>query len=332
MRDNPIRQVMEEIHMPSEKKSEIWDAIEKKADEGKKKRMRAAAAAVILVLLLVPAGVYAGGRFDLFWKNLGEKNGQLDHSFRREDGVLEEEGFRFCIEQALCDEGMGFAYYYMSVTDISGENRNPADFMSTSPAEGERGRKIGDIVFDIHNNGAVVYDEKNSTDTKMYLFMETEMQRADEAAEAGSVEIQFYKIADTGDGSYFATSKGIVVEERSIPIRNVVHMPTLSWKIEKGGETVEVRVSTVIARVINEWTPELEIEMKDGRVIRDYFDFNQDVVAANGAIPDDNCFTSKCGYPDDQTMGKEVIYRMDYINIDEISGIRLDGEFYPVCS
>lgn len=58
-----------------------------------------------------------------------KKNEPLNMNFRRENGYIEGGGFRFRVEQAMCSEELGISYFYISVTDISGQGRNPKDYI-----------------------------------------------------------------------------------------------------------------------------------------------------------------------------------------------------------
>ena len=90
---------------------------------------------------------------------------------------------------------------------------------------------------------------------------------------------------------------------------------------------MSIKVSPIMARISAASKPafNFEIVLKDNSSIKDYFDFNQAEVDKDGTLPE-NSFTSKSKENEDD----DTIYRYHYMELSKISGIRIDGEFYPV--
>lgn len=319
MKENRIRETLDEISMREEKKKEVWDVITKASGRSRRYlRKRVAAAAAVLVLLLIPVGIQAAGVFQWDWEGMDEKNQPLDIHFQRENGYIEGGGFRFVLERAMCSPNIGVAYYYISVTDVSGQGRNPKDYWYS-----ETGREVGDIVYEIECED-YSYDQENSTATTAYFYLEN---TGSETSSIAEIQIECWTImgqkTDPLNGS--VTSFGGAIEREALKIENVTQMPVLSWKIPVHNEEtnreklVEVMVSTVVARVRNTPSPEFEIVLKDGTSIKDYFDKGR-------KIPNKNAFTSK----EAGSYAPDTTYRFDYIEVDDVEGICLDGEYYSV--
>lgn len=319
MRENRIRESLHEISMSGEKKEEVWDAVVKAAD--KKRRSlykRVAAAAAVLVLLLIPVGIQAAGIFKWDWEAMYMKNEPLDMNFRQENGCVEGGGFRFCIEQAMCNEEIGLAYYYLSVTDISGKGRNPKDYRFDAE-RAEKGEVVYEIMSEGESSGREVYDSEHSTDTKAYFYIHNignPVERPGEEREGkmGNVQIEFYTVEKE--------DKLIVAARETIPIQNVVEMPVLLWTLPaqnkvKEDQEVTVWVSAVLAHVCNTaYDGTFEISLKDGTSILDCDEKGKNVSS-------DRVFTGR-------ETGSEPIasYEYDYTDIDNIRGIWLGGEYY----
>lgn len=325
MKENRIKEVMKDIHLSDKKREEIWEETIKKAERNRYLRKRMIAAAAILALLLIPTGVYAATRFQWIWDEVEEKNQQLNTLFKQEYGCVEANGFRFRVEQAMCDKNMGIGYYYISVTDTSGKGRNPLYYYNGY----EEASNAGDIIYSISiqadNSGLERYDEKNSTSQTAYFYIEKETGKNNQGGDKIEIEFsQIEKITHSKDGTGTKTL-GKVLGNKTIEIKNIIQMPTLTWKIGQK-QIAEVKLSPVIARIRGISRPEFEIIFKNGKAIRDYFDFNQEAIAKDGTLPD-NHFTSKTNSGTDTT---DTIYRFDYFNLDDIRGIRVNGTFYPV--
>ncbi len=99
--------------------------------------------------------------------------------------------------------------------------------------------------------------------------------------------------------------------DKTIEIKNVLQMPSLTWNINA---KVEVKVSSIAARIAGAKNPKFEIVRKDGTEIKDFEDWH------HGAEER----TSKYFFDSE----KSRLYRFNYVDIDEISGVRVDGEFY----
>lgn len=321
MRENRIRELLNEVSMPEEKKEEVWDSIVKAA--GRKRRYlhkRAAAAVAVLVLLLIPVSIQAAGIFKWDWEAMGEKNEQLDMNFRRENGCVEGGGFRFCVEQAMCSEEIGLVYYYISVTDISGKGRNPKDYKFANAEQFKKGDVVYDIMSEGGGSGKESYDSENSTDTKAYFYIQSVGNPKESAGEEreykmGNVQIEFSTVEEE--------DKLVVAARETIPIQNVVEMPVLLWtipvhnKATKQDKEVTVWVSTVLAHVCNTaYDGTFEISLKDGTSILDCDEKGKNVSS-------DRVFTGR-------VTGSEPIssYEYDYTDIDNIRGIWLGGEYY----
>lgn len=323
MRENRIRELLNEVLMPEEKKEEVWDGIVKAA--GRKRRYlhkRAAAAVAVLVLLLIPVGIQAAGIFKWDWEAMGEKNEQLDMDFRRENGCLEGGGFRFCVEQAMYNEEMGVAYYYISVTDLSGKGHNPRDFMIGYEGQTKKGDIVYDIMSEGMGSGQTVYDSVNSTENKAYFYIENIGDPGEERKERmGDVRIEICTVEKQQQGKS-SRELGIVKSE-TIPIRNTVEMPVLLWRISvqneetKQDKEVTVWVSTIVAHVCNiAYDGTFGISLKDGTSILDCDESGKNIMS-------DRVFSSI-------EHGTDPIssYEYDYTDIDNIRGIWLDGEYY----
>lgn len=328
MKENKIKQAMESIHLSEEKKTDVWEAITRQEKHTKYMRRRVVAAAVVLVLLLIPTGVYAAGGFRWPWKDMGEKNNQLNKIFKKENACVEEQGFRFRLEQAFCDSNMGVAYVYISVTDISGKGRDPKDFYASSDEAG-----LVDIVYDINvcgcSSGSFMYDKKNSNSETAYYYIEADSLPDD--SQMKGVEISFSKLYD--DKSQNLAAQNIItrmqISSRMLEFENIVQLPVLTWKTgtKENGKEGEVRISPVIAKVSNVMKPQLEIVLKDGTKIKDHFEidkggYNSDTLEN---IPNDS-FVSKM--MDDDEIG--TTYRFDYTDIEQVVGIYINGKFYSV--
>lgn len=327
MNEKWMREIMDDVRMTDEKKSELWNEILRKADWRRALRRRMVAAAVILVLLVIPSGVYAATNFGWIWEDVEEKNEELDTNFKREYGSAEIEGFRFKVEQAFCDESLGIVYYYMSVTDVSDEGRDPREHLWSDSDT----LNVGDVTFDIHmkrdTGGLDRLDEANSTDKIAYYYIESELSDNATKEEMNVIEITADRLEKIKIDplTQERTAYGIVTGERTITIQNVIAMPSLTWKIVNGAETEEVRVSSIAARLKESNDSRLEIVLNDGKEIKDYFHYHQSELDKDGKMPSEGAFTSM-----DQGTEPGTLYRFDYTDIDSISGIRLDGTFYPV--
>ena len=99
--------------------------------------------------------------------------------------------------------------------------------------------------------------------------------------------------------------------DKTIEIKNVLQMPSLTWNINA---KVEVKVSSIAARIAGAKNPKFEIVRKDGTEIKDFEDWHHGVEER----------TSKYFFDSE----KSRLYRFNYVDIDEISGVRVDGEFY----
>lgn len=323
MRENRIRELLNEVSMPEEKKEEVWDSIVKAV--GRKRRYlhkRAAAAVAVLVLLLIPVSIQAAGIFKWDWEAMGEKNEQLDMNFRRENGCVEGGGFRFCVEQAMCSEEIGLVYYYISVTDISGKGRNPRDYMIGY----EKQTKRGDIVYHIMSSGAgsekTVYDSVNSTENKAYFYVKDIGKPGVERKEKmGEVRTEVCTVEKEQQGQH--SRELAILTRETIPVQNVVEMPVLLWRIPvhdeetKQDKEVTVWASTILAHVCNTtYNRTFEIVLKDGTSILDCEESGKN-------ISSDRVFTSIAH-------GTNPIstYEYDYTDIDNIRGIWLDGQYY----
>lgn len=328
MNEKWMKEMMEDVRMTDEKKDELWKEITRKASHRKTMKRRMAAAAAILVLLVIPSGVYAATTFGWKWDAETETNNKvLDTNFKTEAGSAEMEGFRFKAEKAFLDENLGISYCYVSVTDESGKKRNPREH------DMEALRNVGEVYFDISmkrsGGGNFVYDEENSTDTKAYYYIEDELSDKASKEELNQLKVELTKVEktkkDKDDQGYEA--HGIVLGEKTISVQNVIAMPSLTWKIEEGAQTEEVKVSSIAARLKESNSSRLEIVLNDGKEIKDYFHYHQSEIAKDGTLPNrgKGAFTS-------MSEGTEpgTLYRFEYIDIDTISGIRLDGTFYPV--
>ena len=328
MKENKIKQAMESIHLSEEKKRDVWEAITRQEKHAKFMHRRVIAAAAVLVLLLIPTGVYAAGGFQWPWKDMGEKNNQLDKIFKKENACVEDQGFRFCLEQAFCDSNMGVAYIYISVTDISGKGRDPEDFYASSDDA-----DMSDILYDIQvcgsSSSSFLYDKKNSNSETAYYYIEADSLPDD--PQMKGVEISFSKLYD--NKSQDAASQNAItrmqISSHILEFENVVQLPVLTWQTgtKENGREGEVKISPVIARVSNVMKPQLEIVLKDGTKIKDYFEMDEggDNSDTPENIPDDS-FASKM--MDDDEIG--TTYRFDYTDIEQISGIYLNGKFYSV--
>lgn len=326
-----MKTTMDEIHMTDEKKSELWDGIVQKADHRRYLKHRVAAAAALLILLLIPSGVYAASAFQWKWDEETPNNKELDVNFKSEFGSLEAEGFRFEVKKAFCDESLGIAYYYVAVTDVSGEGRNPADYTWGSSSV----RQVGDITYNIGmkqtTGGLNNYDEENSTKKTAYYYIEDELSDNAEKEEMNQIKIEFNKVTKVDNDEDGQRAEGLIIGEKTIGIQNVIAMPSLTWKIEDGDEAEEIRVSSIAARLKESNHSRLEIVLNDGTEIKDYFDYHQSELGKDGTIPSGpgkRSFYSKDGPDPNNTPG--TLYRFEYTDIDSISGIRLNGIFYPV--
>lgn len=328
MNEKWMKEMMEDVRMTDGKKDELWKEITRKASYRKTMKRRMAAAAAILALLVIPSGVYAATTFGWKWDAETEtKNKALDTNFKTESGSAEMEGFRFTVEKAFCDESLGIAYSYVSVTDESDKKRNPREHDMDAP------RSAGVVYFDFNmkrsGGGNCIYDEENSTDTKAYYYVEDELSDKASREEMNQLKVECTKVEkveyDNDDQGWEA--HGILLGEKIITVQNVIAMPSLTWNIEEGAVSEEVRVSSIAARLKESNSSRLEIVLNDGKEIRDYFRYYQSEIAKDGTLPNrgKGAFTSKSEGTEPGTL-----YRFEYIDIDTISGIRLDGTFYPV--
>ena len=310
-----MRDVMEDVRMQEEKRSELWAEMTKKADHRKHVRKRVAAAVAVFILLAVPAGVYASSGFKWAWGNFGQKNQQLNTQFKEEHGSAEANGYRFCVEQAFCDESLKVAYYYVSVTDISGKNRDPHDYESRN-----FDLNVGDLTYEFQVRdmecSTIVYDKENSTKQKAYYYLESNMSADANSGELGKIDINFSKVGKKSENPKEGTKTMSMAKadgdgDKTIEIKNVLQMPSLTWNINA---KVEVKVSSIAARIAGAKNPKFEIVRKDGTEIKDFEDWH------DGAEER----TSKYFFDSE----KSRLYRFNYVDIDEISGVRVDGEFY----
>lgn len=321
MRENRIRELLHEVSMPEEKKEEVWVGIVKEA--GKQRRSlykRVTAAAAVLVLLLIPVGIQAAGIFKWDWEAMDMKNEPLDMNFRQENGCVEGGGFRFRIEQAMCSEEIGLAYYYISVTDISGRGRNPRDYKFANAEQVKKGDVVYDIMSEGESSGRESYDSENSTDTKAYFYIQSvgnPMESAGEEREykMGNVQIEFSTVEKE--------DKLVVAARETIPIQNVVEVPVLLWTIPvhnketKQDKEITVWVSTVLAHVCNTaYDGTFEISLKDGTSISKCDESGKNV-------------SSERGFTAIETGSIPIAsYEYDYTDIDNIRGIWLGGKYY----
>lgn len=323
-----MKTTMDDIRMTDEKKSELWDGIVQKADHRRYLKHRVAAAAALLILLLIPSGVYAASAFQWKWDEETPNNKELDVNFKSEFGSLEAEGFRFEVKKAFCDESLGIAYYYVAVTDISGEGRNPKNYTWNCDSL----QQVGDVTYSISmkqsTGGAYRYDEENSTKKTAYYYMEEELSNNADREDMYQIEIEFDRLTKVDNHEDGQRKEGLLIGEKTITIQNVIAMPSLTWKIEGGDVTEEVRVSSIAARLKESNHSRLEIVLNDGTEIKDYFDYHKSELGKDGTIPSGP--GKRSFYTKDAGTEPGTLYRFDYTDIDSISGIRLDGVFYPV--
>ncbi len=324
MKENKIKEAINEIQLSDTKREELWNETIKKASHRPHLSKRMIAAAAMFLLLLLPVGVYAATGFEWSWDETEEKNQALNPLFQKESGCVEANGFRFRIEQAMVDKNMGIGYYYISVTDTTGAGRNPRNFCSGY----EEDVHVGDILYSISiqgdSSGEESFDEKNSTGETAYFYIEEESWENEQGG--NKINIEFSQIKEIKRSNDDNSNKliGSALDPKTIQVKNIVRMPTLTWKIKKN-PAAEIRLSPVIARIDGIASPDFEIDFKNGDTLRDYFDFNQGAVSENGTLPK-NSFTSKTKSSTDTN----TIYRYNYINPDDVAGIRIDGIFYPV--
>ena len=312
-----IHNVLEDIKMDGNRKREIWEQLEQSRPKMRRFHVsKAIVAAACLVVLILPIGAFAAGTFQWpFSKETGEeKNKELNPLFRKEESEARAYGLLFRIEKALCDKSMKVGYFYVSVTDISGQNTNPADRLAMGHNEN---RKRGDVVFDFDCGGTETFDKEKSTDSTAYYYIETE-RKPYSSENIGELKIQFNKIDQMRNNGF----TGEVIGGVTLEAKNVIEMPVLDWK-EKN---FEVRVSPIAASVKTRDPKELQIILKNNKTITDYFDYNEDKVGENGEIPKDT-FISK---EDAVSEGNQIVveYRFGYVDCNEIVGIRYDGVFY----
>lgn len=328
MKNNQIKKTMQDIQMSEETKNELWGRIVSKSERQRHFYKKAVIAAAILAILIVPTGVYAASEFGWIWDEVEEKNHPLNPYFQQENGSIEAAGFRFNIERAMCDTNVGVVYYYISATDISGKNRNPRDFSSEFHEDSKHWR-VDDIVYSLgindNSTSTCQYDEKNSTSQKAYFYLESEA--IEQPDSTNQIKISLNKIEKVySDGK----TEGTALESKTIKIENTTKLPTLTWQLEEKGN-LTVIVSPILARIKNDTgkknssNENFELVLSDNSSIKDYFDFNQSEVGKDGTLPE-NCFTSKSK----ENKQADTIYRYHYLELNKISGIRINGEFYPV--
>lgn len=312
MNEKQVKDAMEEIRLSAAKKEELWETIAKQRVHQKNKhRKRAVAAAAIFILFLIPTGVYAAGRFSWIWEKDQQKNEELDERFRPEQGCTEIGGFRFCVEQAWCDDKMGISFIYMSVTDVSGEGRDPAEYEGEDETDSRPGRCWFHIGMKASTIGQLTYDKEHSTPQTAYYYVEAEASEDSDARDMRTVKIEIGK-TEKGEGGAIKSSH---IDEKTITLSNVSQLPVLRWNIETedayGKKRVaQVRVSPIIARIRNIAGPEFAIVFRDGTEIAD------------------GGFTS-AGAADVMELFDQT-YRYPYVEIENVRGIRLNGTFYPV--
>ena len=312
-----IHNVFEDIKMDENRKREIWEKLEQSNPKTRRFNVRKAiVAAACLVVLMLPIGAFAAGTFQWpFSKETGEENNkELNPLFRNEESEASAYGLLFRIEKALCDKSMNVGYFYVSVTDISGQNTNPADRLAMGHNEK---RKKGDVVFDFDCGGAETFDKEKSTNVTAYYYIENELKPYSRE-NIGELKIQFNKIDKVSNNGF----TGDVLGGVTLEAQNVIEMPVLDWKVKN----FEIRVSPIAASVKTRDPKELQIILKNNKTITDYFDYNKDKVGEDGEIPKD-AFVSKDNAVSE---GNQIVveYRFGYIDCNEIVGIRYDGVFY----
>lgn len=313
MNEEQLKQAIGDIRMPDEKKDEVWQNIVKQAGRQKaSRRKKAAAAAAIVFLLLLPASVYAAGGFSWIWEPGEEKNEILDSRFGTESASVEAGGFRFCVEKAWYDDQMGIAFFYLSVTDVSGKGRNPAGYQkfALDPDREEN------ICFTLWTGGGSSsmrssYDEPHSTEQTAYFYIELEASDDEAVRNINRIFIDIEQIEQEED----LDLQGKQIEHKMIRLSNISQMPVLTWRLEAqeaNGRTrlAQVKVSPILARIQDIAEPDFVIVCRDGSQI------------------DDRRFLSSGSATEEELF--EQTYRYEYVDLDQVSGIRINGQFYPV--
>lgn len=313
MNEEQLKQVIGDIRMPDEKKEEVWQNIVKQAGRQKvSHRKKAAAAAAIVFLLLLPASVYAAGGFSWIWEPGEEKNEILDSRFGTENASVEAGGFRFCVEEGWYDDQMGIAFFYLSVTDVSGKGRNPAGYekFALDPDREEN------ICFTLWTGGGSSYmrssyDEPHSTEQTAYFYIEVEASDDEAVRNINRIFIDIEQIEQEED----LELRGEQIEHKMICLSNISQMPVLTWRLEAqeaNGRTrlAQVKVSPILARIQDIAEPDFVIVCRDGSQI------------------DDRRFLSSGSAAEEELF--EQTFRYAYVDLDQVAGIRINGQFYPV--
>lgn len=332
MNEKWMRDLMDDVRLTDEKKRELWDGITKKANHRRYLKRRITAAAAIFILLMIPGAVYAASAFEWKWSPEETKNTELDENFKTEHGSLTVEGFRFDVKKAFIDASVGTAFIYVGVTDVSGQGRNPNDYYAGS-SDIEK-LNAGDITFDMDMERASgmcdEYDKENSTETTAYYYLDADLHDRDSYPGNASpphpdlrplnrLEIRVSRITkvtkeeNSPDG--VAGTLGEMLAIETIEIQNVIAMPSLIWEIDRGDTTEVVRVSSIAAHLKETNNCHLDIVLKNGKEIKE---------GTSGDYELGDFVSKTCGTEPGS------IYRFEYTDIDQISGIRLNGTFYPV--
>lgn len=317
-----MNEMFSKIVMDKERKEWIWEDLERQYSKPRMSVMRRGiVAAACLLALIIPIGAMAASGFQWpFLQELGEEeNTQLTPMFHSEQAELNAYGLRFRIEKALCDKSMKIGYFYVSVKDLSG---NGIHVSHAGGMEETKQYKKGDIIFDFLYNSRITYDEKKSTDTIKYFYVENELSENDKES-IQNLRIEFQKFEGNGkQGEVYAE----VLKTETLKAANVIEMPTLTWNI---GEA-EVKVSSIAAKVSDKKPKELQLVLKNDKTITDYYDYNLDKIGNDGTIPEDS-FTTKGEQKSDDSADVAVMeYRFGYVDINQIEGIRYDGQYYGV--
>ena len=313
MNGEQLKQAIEDIRMPDQKKDEVWQNIVKQADRQKAaRRKKAAAAAAIVFLLLLPASVYAAGGVSWIWGPGQEKNEILDSRFGTESASVEAGGFRFCVEKAWYDDQMGIAFLYLSVTDVSGKGRNPAGYQQFA-LDPDREDNICFTLWPGGGSSAMSssYDEPHSTEQTAYFYIEFEASDDEAVRNINRIFIDIEQMEEGEDSE----GHGRQIEHKMIRLTNISQMPVLTWHMEAqeaNGRTrlAQVKVSPILARIQEIAEPDFVIVCRDGTEI------DESRFLSSGSSNIEELF--------------DWTYRYEYVDLDQVSGIQSNGQFYPV--